>query len=256
MKTTLFTSLFAASAQLVSAAAVFYNTNSTYDLYDLAAEGVYGWSDPQFPTILDTCNATNVRMLNSAFQDSIEATSFARQRLLVNGASDGIFKRWFGDGSIYEVLGLLNYLVESEKSDIIYRCDDIDGNCAAHPETWSGHHRTSADPETVICDLFYTAKKPLTTMCFHGSIVETGPTIYAGIDMLHRYLHTSKLNNHEYIGEYTESLTDILDYAENNATFATRNVDNYLYFIAESYADAVVPGGCLGDISNAPESDE
>ncbi|GME95669.1 unnamed protein product [Ambrosiozyma monospora] len=257
MKATLFTSLFSlATAPIASAAAVFYNVNSTDNLYELALDGAYAWTDPQFATIQSTCNATNVRMINAGLQDSIEAASFARQRLLEKGSNDDVYKKWFGDGSIYEVLGLISYLVEAEKSDISYRCDDVDGSCASHPTSWPGYDRESNDSETVICDLFYTSKKPLSTLCFDGTLVETGPKHYAGIDLLHRYLHTSKMSSDHYIAEYAEELPEILDYAQNNASFATRNVDSYLYYIAESYADAVIPGGCLGDVNNPPKSDD
>lgn len=85
-------------------------------------------------------------------------------------------------------------------------------------------------------------------MCFEGNIVDLGPTHYAGIDMLHRYLHAPIMSSDEYITEYVEEIGELLDYAKNNGTYAVRNTDNYLYYVADVYSSAVVPGGCLGDL--------
>ncbi|QID85343.1 zinc- and pH-regulated surface protein [Saccharomyces pastorianus] len=56
------------------------------------------------------------------------------------------------------------------------------------------------------------------------------------------------MNMDEYISEYAETLEEAIDYAQNNATFAVKNVDNYLYYLADVYSTSVIPGGCLGDL--------
>ena len=66
--------------------------------------------------------------------------------------------------------------------------------------------------------------------------------------MVHRYFHVPTISLNDYIGEYTEELDEILEMAENNSTFAVRNVDSYLYYLADVYSSSVVPGGCLGDL--------
>ena len=229
-------------------AAPVYNTNSSIELGTTVTQEITGWSNPTFPEIYHTCNETNIRMLNAALKDSVEATAFAKSRLLDYGVDDVYYKRWFGNGSIFTVMGVLDQLVESSKENVLLRCDDIDGLCAANPNYYAGHHRASAPSETVICDYFYIARKPLSNICFEGTIVDVGPKKYAGIDMLHRYLHVPTLS-FDYIGEYAEELDEILDYAENNSTYAVRNTDNFLYYIADVYSSSVIPGGCLGNLS-------
>lgn len=213
-----------------------------------SSEAVTGWLRPNFPEIHDSCNETNTNMLNAAFEDTVQVTDVIRNRLLEYGVEDKFYKRWFGNGSIFTVLGVFNHLVESSKEGMIYRCDDADGKCAANPTSWAGHYRVSNPMQTVICNRFYTVKKPLTSMCFDGTVLEVGPTHYAGIDLLHRYLHAPTMNSDEYITEYVEEVHDLLDYAKNNATYAVRNVDNYLYYTADVYSSSVVPGGCLGQL--------
>lgn len=228
-------------------AAPVYNTNSSTELEKTLVSEVTGWSSPKFPEIYHTCNETNVRMLNAALKDSVEATAFAKSRLLEYGADDSYYKRWFGNGSIFTVMGVFDQLIESSKENVILRCDDIDGLCAANPNYYAGHHRASAPSETVICDYFYTSRKPLSTICFEGTILEVGSHHYSGIDMLHRYLHVPSVNM-EFIGEYAEDVEEMLDLAENNSTYAVRNTDNYLYYVADVYSSSVIPGGCLGDL--------
>lgn len=241
-------SLLAFAGLSETLAAPVYNSNSSVELEVTLADSVSGWARPVFPEIYHTCNATNARMLNAAFRDSVEATAFAKERLLDYGVDDVYYKRWFGNGSVFTVMGVLDHLVESSKDSVLFRCDDVDGLCAENPDYYAGHHRSSAPSETVICDYFYVSKKPLNTICFDGTIVDVGPKHYAGIDLLHRYLHVPSLSLDGYVGEYAEGLEEVVEYAENNATYAVRNTDNYLYYIADVYASSVNPGGCLGDI--------
>ncbi|CDO93567.1 unnamed protein product [Kluyveromyces dobzhanskii CBS 2104] len=209
----------------------------------------FGWANPTFPSYHNSCNVTNQRMINGALIDAVQVSSYARDRLLANGTSDEIYQRWFGDGPIFTVAGVIENTIQGVKDDLLFRCDDPQGGCAANPTTWSGYHVLNTTGETNFCDLFYSAKKPLTHICFEGTIIDVEPTLYAGIDLFHRYFHLDQMSSEGYIGEFTEELPDILDLAQNNGTFAVRNVDNYLYYLADVYAEAVVPGGCLGDIS-------
>lgn len=74
-------------------------------------------------------------MLTSALKDSLEASAYAKNRLLNYGKDDTFYQRWFGNSSIYTVYGVLDYLVESAKYGILYRCDDVGGQCATHSNT-------------------------------------------------------------------------------------------------------------------------
>ncbi|CAI4064296.1 hypothetical protein SUVZ_08G0050 [Saccharomyces uvarum] len=240
--------IFATIATSALAAPFIYDNNSTTELASSLSQEVLGWTHATFPAIYQTCNETNTRMLNAGFKDTAEVTAYAKNGLLDYGIDDAHYKRWFGNGSIFTVMGVFDQLMEASKGGMLMRCDDADGLCAANPNYYAGYHRESASAETVICDYFYSSRKPLSTICFEGTIVDVGPTHYAGIDMLHRYLHLPTMNMDEYIGEYAETLEEVIDYAQNNATFAVKNVDNYLYYVADVYSTSVIPGGCLGEL--------
>ncbi|SCU81428.1 LAMI_0B06194g1_1 [Lachancea mirantina] len=224
-----------------------YTSNAT-DADVEFSDDVVAWGNPTFPSIYHTCNDTDIRMIKSAFMDSLEVSAYARDRLLNYGADDLFFNRWFGNGSLTTVLGTLDHLVEASKDGMLLRCDDIDGLCAKNPTTYPGYHRATEDKETVICDLFYQTKKPLSSICFEGNLVDVHPKHYAGVDMLHRYLHVSMMNLNGYIAEFAEDLDEIVEYAHSNTTYAVRNVDSYLYYMADVYSSSVIEGGCLGKL--------
>ncbi|CCH44952.1 Major allergen [Wickerhamomyces ciferrii] len=204
------------------------------------------------PKILN-CNSTQTVQLKKYYKDLIEFSTIAKQNLLKNGGDDQVFKNWFGKGNPLTVLGIIDEVLEGNKDGVLYRCDDIDGDCAAHPTEWPGYHRSSDDHsgETVICDLFFNSKHPIEKFCSEGDILTIKPKTYAGIDLFHRFLHLSKINK-GYYGEYAEEFKDLLDYAENNITFAVLNTDNILYYIAESYSlNLTGSDSCLGNLSNS-----
>ncbi|CUS25208.1 LAQU0S35e00232g1_1 [Lachancea quebecensis] len=204
------------------------------------------WANPQFPRLHKTCNTTDVEFLTKTMNDTQTVASYAKEQLLVKGSNDTVYKRWFGDGPLYDVLGVIEGVANMTKMDVLLRCDDVDGLCAANPNYYAGHHRENADAETVICDYFYETRAWISDICSNGTLKEFPPTRYAGIDMIHRYFHVSFINEDEYIGEFTEEAEDVLELAKANSTFAVRNVDNYLYYLADVYSSVHVPGGCLG----------
>ncbi|SCU77299.1 LAME_0A00562g1_1 [Lachancea meyersii CBS 8951] len=204
------------------------------------------WEHPEFPTFYKTCNGSHLETLKEAFDETMNVTAVARGRLMAYGSNDRIYKRWFGTGNLYTVIGVLEAIAEIPKEDVLFRCDDIDGLCAANPNYYAGHHRLNATQETVICDFFYETKLPVNKMCSNGSMTSVSPSKFMGIDMIHRLFHVPTMSLDEYIGEYTEEMDEVLEMASNNATFAVKNVDSYLYYLYEVYSNIVKPGGCLG----------
>lgn len=93
---------------------------STSGLSDAdSSEAVTGWSRPNFPEIHDSCNETNTNMLNAVFEDTVRAIDVIRNRLLEYGVEDKFCKKWFGNVSIFTVLGVFSHLVESSKEGMI-----------------------------------------------------------------------------------------------------------------------------------------
>lgn len=204
------------------------------------------WSDYTYPGI-ENCNSTQIRMVNKYYQDMLEVVSVSRAHLIENGV-DEAFEHWFGEkGNPLTVLGVLDNIAFGSKEGVLYRCDDIDGLCAANPGYYAGHHRENATLETVLCDYFFESRKPIEEICLTGNITDINPKQFAGIDLIHRFFHVELINK-GFLGEYAEDYEEVLDYAQNNATYAVLNTDNIIYYVSETYALNAVPGGCLGDI--------
>lgn len=221
------------------------NSTNSQEIVGFSDDFMKTWTDVTYPTI-ENCNATQIKLINKYYEDLLEVASIARSHLINEGV-DEAFEHWFGDdGNPLTVLGVIDNIVEGKKDGALYRCDDIEGSCASHPNTWPGYHRVNASQETVICDLFFTSKKPIEDMCVIGNITDVGPKKFAGIDLFHRFLHIDSINK-GFIAEYVEEKDELVEYAENNSSFAVINTDNILYYLAETYALELTPGGCLGD---------
>ncbi|SCU94532.1 LAFA_0F22386g1_1 [Lachancea sp. 'fantastica'] len=205
------------------------------------------WAQSEFPRIHSTCNSTKADFLTKAFADTMDATSYAMSVLSSNDSfvDSEIYKRWFGDGKLYEVLGVIEGVANVSKTSLLLRCDDADGLCKKNENYYAGHHRENHPYETVICDYFYQARVPLSDMCTKGNLTQYGPQKYYGIDMLHRYFHVPSISQNEFISEFTEDLDETLALARSNSTYAVRNVDSYLYFLADLWGNKVKSGGCF-----------
>lgn len=249
--------LIAILASTASASPIFWKRdgiNSTNSSSNTRLSPVTGeqttylntWSNITFPEVKN-CNVTQVKYINKYYQDMLEVLSVARSHLIEYN-NDSVFKHWFGNGNPLTVLGVLDNIASGSKDGVLYRCDDIEGECASHLTTYPGYHRSdeNATGETVLCDLFFTSKKPLEDMCVIGSLIEVGPKKFAGVDLFHRFLHIESINK-GFVGEYTEEFEDVIEYSKSNSSYAVINTDSLLYYITEAYSVELTGDGCLGE---------
>ncbi|KAF2135043.1 zincin [Dothidotthia symphoricarpi CBS 119687] len=199
-------------------------------------------------TIHRSCNATQHAYIRKGLTETITICRQARDHILRWGNSSEIYQKYFGDAATGEAIGWYTKIVDGDKADVLFRCDNPDGNCDI--QGWAGHWRGSnATSETVICDPSYELRRPLEGMCMHGYTVATGATnFYWASDLLHRLLHVPSVGEGvvEHYGEHT--YPGVLELAQENATYASRNSDSLQYFALEVYAhDVAIPGeGCPG----------
>lgn len=206
-------------------------------------------------TIHESCNVTQRRMLEKAFNETWEVAEFAQQYTLHNGPDDEVFKLYFGEEkeNYAKVLGVWESLLYSDKSGVVFRCDNIDGNCGQ--AGWRGHWRgNNATSETVICDASYTDRRPVSQLCMMGYQLagSLAPSTFWPIDLIHRMFHVPQLTNdavHHYIPEGSK-LPAIFTLAETNATWSPFDSDTLQFYAAHVYINEVVKAGdsCLGDI--------
>jgi len=76
-----------------------------------------------------SCNVTQRVMLQKGLNEAMTIVSHARDHILRWGSSSAIYTKYFGDAPTGEPIGWYTKLADGDKADILFRCDDIDGNC-------------------------------------------------------------------------------------------------------------------------------
>lgn len=207
--------------------------------------------------IHSSCNATNRNQLERAFQDTIAVAQHAREHILRYGNSSEIFKTYFGQAASAEPMGWFDKIANGDKTGLLFRCDDIDGNCK-NPG-WAGHWRgENGTDETVICDLSYTSRLYNDQICSRGYTVAGSKTAetWAG-DILHRIMHTTK-GGEDVTGHYADTYQDCVELGKKDPAKAVRNSASLRYFALHAWAyDIAVPGvGCLGTPAEEKKKEE
>lgn len=218
---------------------------------ETSTETVYQWDATWNKDIQihSSCNYSQYHQIYEAWEETKKLSNHAKEHASLFGNSSEIFQKWFGiETSNAEVVGWYDNVLNQDKTGVIFRCDDIDGNC--HQDGWAGHWRgENGTDETVICDLSYTSRLRLTQLCTQGWTVSGGSTaIYWSGDFLHRIWHTATIGQ-GVVDHYADTYEECLELAETDPDEAVRNSATLRYFALEVYAyDIAVPGeGCVGE---------
>ncbi|EHA50368.1 hypothetical protein MCOR27_000210 [Pyricularia oryzae] len=202
--------------------------------------------------IHSSCNGTERLQLARALDETVSLARQARDHILRFGKTSSLYSKYFGNASTAEPVGWYHKLVGGDKAGLLFRCDDIDGNC--HQEGWGGHWRgENATSETVICPLSYTTRKSLEGLCGFGYTVAAGKlnTFWAG-DLMHRIFHLEPVGE-GVLEHYADSHAECLELAKSDPAKAARNSHTLQYFALDVYAyDIALPGeGCAGKSPSA-----
>lgn len=79
--------------------------------------------------IHQSCNVTERRLLQRGLDDAVTLATHARDHALRFGNSSELYRRYFGNAPTAEVTGNLDRVVNADRADTLFRCDDPDGNC-------------------------------------------------------------------------------------------------------------------------------
>jgi hypothetical protein len=82
----------------------------------------------QFP-IHSSCNATQRRQIELGLNETITLAQHAQDHILRWRNESAIYKKYFGDRPSMEAIGAFDIVVNGDKKDILFRCDNPDGNC-------------------------------------------------------------------------------------------------------------------------------
>lgn len=245
----------------VLAAPTMSNEDVTFTRIVDSQSTEYDWAKDwvkSFP-IHSSCNNTQYNQLSKGLEEAQLVAAHARDHTLKFGRESDFYEKYFGNAPSGAVIGWFDAVVHADKKELLFRCDDIDGNCKN--DGWAGHWRGSnATNETVICDLSFTSRLYLSQMCSQGYTVSgfKDSVFWAG-DLLHRVWHTSVLGQ-DTVGHYADTFKECLELAKNNSTEAINNSASLRYYALDVYAyDIAVPGtGCSGEdseeSSNTPTS--
>jgi len=81
-----------------------------------------------FP-IHPSCNNTERIQLEKALGDTIKIAQQAAQHIYAYGNESEIYSKYFGQAPTAEVIGWYEKLIYGDHEGVLFRCDDIDGNC-------------------------------------------------------------------------------------------------------------------------------
>jgi hypothetical protein len=84
---------------------------------------------PNYP-IHASCNATQKAYIEKGLQETITMCRQARDHILRWGNSSAIYRKYFGAAATGEPLGWFTKIADGDKAGTLFRCDNIDGNCA------------------------------------------------------------------------------------------------------------------------------
>lgn len=82
----------------------------------------------QYP-IHSSCNATQAHQIALGLNETIELAEQAKQHVLRWSNNSEIYRKYFGDLPPFEVIGAYDIIVNGDKGEVLFRCDNPDGNC-------------------------------------------------------------------------------------------------------------------------------
>ena len=92
----------------------------------------FDWSrgDVSQYEIHQSCNATETAILRQALTETEILAAHAKDHILRFGNGSSYYRKYFGDAPTAEPAGWYDRLVNGDKAGVLFRCDDIDHNCA------------------------------------------------------------------------------------------------------------------------------
>ena len=121
------TILFAATAAL-AAPATHLETRQAYaasnetEAWDAGAVTEY--------TIHESCNSTQASQIAGGLREALELAEHAKDHILRWGNESEVYRKYFGNDPLYTAIGSYDIVVNGDKANVLFRCDNPDGNCA------------------------------------------------------------------------------------------------------------------------------
>lgn len=79
------------------------------------------------------CNASERYQLEQGLAEAVQLAEHAKAHIARWGNSSAVYRKWFGNRPTVEALGSYDVIINGDRGDTLFRCDDPDGNCALMP---------------------------------------------------------------------------------------------------------------------------
>lgn len=79
--------------------------------------------------IHESCNATEMTQLRKGLADAMTLATHAKQHILRFSNSSEFYQKYFGDAPTGEAIGYYEKLINGDRGNALFRCDNPDGNC-------------------------------------------------------------------------------------------------------------------------------
>lgn len=102
-------------------------------------EALYDWAGRRTTEYMihPSCNGSQTAILSQALYETEVLAGHGRDHILRFGNSSSYFLTYFGDAPSAEPAGWFNKIVNADKNNVLFRCDNPDGNCDIEGESVS-----------------------------------------------------------------------------------------------------------------------
>lgn len=84
--------------------------------------------------IHSSCNASQAYQLRQGLNEAVELAQHAKDHVNRWGHTSDIYRKYFGTSApTTDVIGAFDIVVNGNKEETLFRCDDPDGNCELMP---------------------------------------------------------------------------------------------------------------------------
>ena len=79
--------------------------------------------------IHESCNSTQAAQIADGLREAVELAQHAKDHILRWGNQSDIYRKYFGNDPPYAAIGSYDIVINGDKTGVIFRCDNPDGNC-------------------------------------------------------------------------------------------------------------------------------
>lgn len=83
--------------------------------------------------IHNSCNASQRYQLQQGLDEAVQLAEHAKAHIARWGNDSAVYRKWFGNRPSVEALGSYDILINGDRANALFRCDDPDGNCGNMP---------------------------------------------------------------------------------------------------------------------------